>query len=67
MPYATLTYANGPGYRLDNGKRHNMNNDNMLDKEYQFPSALPMASETHGGEDVGVFSRGPWAHLLIGN
>lgn len=23
--------------------------------------------ETHGGDDVMVFARGPWAHLFIGN
>lgn len=23
--------------------------------------------ETHGGEDVMVFARGPWAHLFSGN
>lgn len=23
--------------------------------------------ETHGGEDVGVFASGPWAHLFVGN
>lgn len=23
--------------------------------------------ETHGGDDVGVFALGPWAHLFVGN
>lgn len=26
-----------------------------------------MKSETHGGEDVAVYARGPWAHLFSGN
>lgn len=26
-----------------------------------------MDDETHGGEDVMVFARGPWAHLFSGN
>lgn len=26
-----------------------------------------MNSETHGGDDVMVFARGPWAHLFTGN
>lgn len=26
-----------------------------------------MKWETHGGEDVGVFAIGPWAHLFVGN
>ena len=25
-----------------------------------------MGYETHGGEDVGIFARGPWAHLFHG-
>ena len=27
---------------------------------------VPIGSETHGGEDVGVFARGPWSHLFGG-
>lgn len=26
-----------------------------------------MTWETHGGDDVGVFAVGPWAHLFVGN
>lgn len=29
-------------------------------------SAYPLGSETHGGEDVGVWASGPYAHLLGG-
>lgn len=31
-----------------------------------FPSTLLLSSETHGGDDVGIFASGPWAHLLSG-
>lgn len=27
---------------------------------------MPLSSETHGGEDVAVFARGPQAHLVHG-
>lgn len=27
---------------------------------------MPVSSETHGGEDVAVFARGPQAHLVHG-
>lgn len=27
---------------------------------------MPVKSETHGGEDVAIFARGPQAHLLHG-
>lgn len=33
---------------------------------YQAQSAVPLRSETHGGEDVAIFSKGPMAHLLHG-
>jgi hypothetical protein len=30
LPYATLTYANGPGYRKEiDGSRYDITNDNM--------------------------------------
>lgn len=33
---------------------------------YQAQAAVPLRQETHGGEDVAVFARGPMAHLLHG-
>lgn len=33
---------------------------------YQAQSAVPLRHETHGGEDVAVFAKGPMAHLLHG-
>lgn len=35
--------------------------------DYQYPSLVDLQSETHGGDDVMVFARGPWAHLFTGN
>ena len=29
-------------------------------------SLVPLGSETHGGEDVAIYARGPWAHLVQG-
>jgi alkaline phosphatase len=29
-------------------------------------SLVPLASETHGGEDLGIYAIGPWAHLFQG-
>lgn len=34
--------------------------------DYQQTSAIPLKSETHGGEDVAIYARGPWAHLIHG-
>lgn len=36
-------------------------------EDYRYPSLVDMDSETHGGDDVMVFARGPWAHLFTGN
>jgi hypothetical protein len=36
------------------------------DEDYLFPSTAPLNSETHGGDDVIVFARGPWSHLYAG-
>lgn len=33
---------------------------------YAYPSMVPLKSETHGGDDVAVFARGPYAHLFTG-
>ncbi|KAF5280051.1 hypothetical protein FQR65_LT03306 [Abscondita terminalis] len=67
LPYTTLNYANGPGYRAEvNGRRHDVSQDNLTDFEYKYPAYAPLFSETHGGDDVAIFARGPWAHLFSG-
>jgi len=33
---------------------------------YRQISTVPMVYETHGGDDVLIFSSGPFAHLLTG-
>ncbi|XP_045772643.1 membrane-bound alkaline phosphatase-like [Maniola jurtina] len=68
LPYSTLSYANGPGYKPHSDfKRHNLMLDDMNNLNYTFPSMVPIARETHGGDDVAVFAKGPWAHLFTGN
>lgn len=72
LPYATLSYANGPGYNTnylkEDGavKRKNLRSINMKNKDFMFPSAVPLESETHGGDDVAVFASGPYAQLFSG-
>jgi alkaline phosphatase len=34
--------------------------------DYMQEAAVPLASETHGGEDVAIYARGPGAHLIHG-
>lgn len=35
-------------------------------KNYLFPGSAPLSSETHGGDDVGLYARGPYSHLFSG-
>lgn len=34
--------------------------------EYLQQAAVPLSSETHGGEDVAILAKGPMAHLFHG-
>lgn len=74
LPYMTLSYANGPGFKkFYNAKKHYREDptevlDNFEDEDYdlQFPATVSMESETHGGEDVPVYASGPWSDLFSG-
>ncbi|XP_046391490.1 alkaline phosphatase-like [Ischnura elegans] len=69
LPYSILAYSNGPGYKKPNfhGKRYDISHDNTDNVSYRFPSVAPMGAESHGGDDVAVFAKGPWAHIFSGN
>ena len=64
-PYTTLAYTNGPGYRA--GGRPDLTNVDTTNVEFLQEAMVPMASETHAGEDVPVYARGPKAHLVRGS
>nr|XP_048284869.1 intestinal-type alkaline phosphatase [Myodes glareolus] len=63
--YTSILYGNGPGY-VGTGERPNVTAAESGDPSYQQQAAVPVKSETHGGEDVAIFARGPQAHLLHG-
>lgn len=65
-PFTSILYGNGPGYKLVNGSRENVSTVDYTDANYHAQSAVPLQQETHGGEDVAVFAKGPMAHLLHG-
>ncbi|KAH3730979.1 alkaline phosphatase-like [Dreissena polymorpha] len=65
-PYTTLLYGNGPGYSLVQNQRPDITNVDTIDKHYHQQSAVSLGSESHGGDDVGIFARGPMAHLFTG-
>jgi alkaline phosphatase len=71
-PYAILSYANGPGYynhRPNDEPRMNLTGmeEEMKEDTYRQDSAVPLFYDTHGGQDVGIFARGPMAHLYHGS
>lgn len=65
----TLSYANGPGYDVhttSTATRVDPRTVDMAADDVYFPATVPLSSETHGGEDVGIWAAGPWAHLFEG-
>ncbi|KAH8418205.1 hypothetical protein KR222_000598 [Zaprionus bogoriensis] len=69
-PYLPLSYANGKSYDsyYDTEAHERVDPLTLLSEQADqlFPATAPLESETHGGEDVGVFASGPWAHLFTG-
>jgi alkaline phosphatase len=79
MPYTTLGYQNGPGYAFTSekarssqkrksnaGRTQNLGAVDTTDRRFHQQSLVPLASETHGGEDVAVYADGPGAYLVHG-
>jgi alkaline phosphatase len=75
VPFAVLGYGNGPGYR--HGVRNDPRTDSFpgrlgatssgpQDQAYLQESSVPMAAETHSGEEVGIYAVGPGAELVRG-
>ncbi|CAB1349175.1 unnamed protein product [Coregonus sp. 'balchen'] len=59
LPYTTLMYGNGPGYKVVDNKRPDIRKVDTKSKDYVQLSAVPLDTETHGGEDVVVRPHGP--------
>ena len=61
-PYTTLGYANGPGTSV----RLDLTRIRTNAPDYKQQALVPLEGETHGGEDVVIYARGPFAHLVQG-
>ena len=79
-PYTTLGYTNGLGFRdlgnetdadeaynqaIDAGRKDLAQIDTQAPGFHQ-EALIPLGSETHAGEDVGVYASGPGAALVSG-
>lgn len=60
VPYTTLGYANGPGARRPETEL------SPTDPDYRQRATHPMLAETHAGEDVPAYARGPGAEGVRG-
>ena len=68
-PYTTLGYQNGPGGAWVGGPRPDLSDvDTLHDKDFLQQAGMPRVSreESHGGEDVAVYARGPGAEGIHG-
>ncbi|KAA9005956.1 alkaline phosphatase [Histidinibacterium aquaticum] len=48
------------------GSRSELTQEEATDPDYLQQALIPMSSETHSGEDVAVYAKGPFAHLFDG-
>jgi len=62
-PYTTLSYANGPGYREE---LPDLTDVDTLAPDFLQLATIPLGAETHGGEDVAAYARGPNSDALRG-
>lgn len=63
-PYTTLGYMNGPGAVV--GERPDLTVVDTTAPDFKQQALVPTDSETHGGEDVAIYARGPHAFLFQG-
>jgi len=80
MPYTTVSYANGRGFRDLGGEtnadrgyvaaplsgRADLSAVDTTQTGYHQEALVPLSAETHGGEDVAIYASGPGAHLVSG-
>jgi alkaline phosphatase len=81
LPYTTLGYTNGPGHRnygatetnpdrtygdAVNAGRIDLTDIDTTLAGFHQEALVPKTSETHSGEDIGVYAKGPGAFLVNG-
>ena len=81
MPYTTVNYMNGRGHvAVDpsetnadagygaaiNAGRVDLTAVDTTAPGFHQEALVPLSAETHSGEDVGIYAKGPGAHLVTG-
>jgi alkaline phosphatase len=80
MPYTTLGYSNGLGFRdygsetnsdatyaeAHNAGRHDLSTIDTTAPGFHQEALVPLSSETHSGEDISIHATGPGAQLVQG-
>ncbi|MEI6897281.1 MAG: alkaline phosphatase [Psychromonas sp.] len=81
MPYTTLGYANGRGFsdlgdetdadmgydeEIRAGERVDLTEVDTESAGFHQEALVALSAETHSGEDVAIYARGPGAHLVNG-
>lgn len=59
-------FHSGQGFKEARSGRPDLEDVDTTAPDYLQESAMPLADETHGGEDVAIYARGPQAHLIRG-
>jgi len=87
QPYATLSYANGPGYTGASNQqpvgiktfphapssfepvkgRPDLTHVDTEQPDFMQEALVPTKAETHGGDDVGIWARGPGSDAFRGS
>jgi alkaline phosphatase len=69
LPYTTIGYANGPGYVAPKAgqPRRDLTHVDTEAVDYLPEALIPLGAETHGGDDVGVWAKGPGADAVRGS
>ncbi len=65
LPYTSAGYQNGPG-AVTSLPRPDLTNVDTEAEDYHQQSLIPRSSETHGGEDVAIYAKGPGAERANG-
>ena len=65
-PYTTIGFANGPGGMKEPSERPVVTMEQATAPDFIQELLVYLESETHGGEDLGIYAIGPWSHLFQG-